>query len=178
VLAIVHLENGRAVVDLVERQAGNLKPFDPVKVIHQFAARLHEYGISTVHGDHYGGHTFRYRFQDLGIEYRDVKLSASDFYERLEVRINAGECELPGDVPELTEELLTLVVRGAKVTHELGSHDDHANATAIAVITALEAGLNRIQWHVGDPVFDRYLAESSHIKSWGDLLRWGSQNPY
>lgn len=108
---------------------------------------MREYEILKVYGDHYGGHTFRFRFDDCGIQYVDTKMSASDFYERLEVRINAGECELPGDVPELTEELLTLVVKGAKVTHEAGSHDDFANACAIAVITALEYEINRVHWY-------------------------------
>jgi hypothetical protein len=147
VLCIAHVERGRAVVDLIEKQAGNHRPFDPVAVVYQFVNRLREYGISKVYGDHYGGHTFRFRFDDCGIQYIDTKMSASDFYERLEVRVNAGECELPGDVAELTEELLTLVVKGAKVTHEAGSHDDFANACAIAVITTLEYEINRVHWY-------------------------------
>jgi hypothetical protein len=144
---IAHVERGRAVVDLIEKQAGNHRPFDPVAVVYQFVNRLREYGISKVYGDHYGGHTFRFRFDVCGIQYIDTKMSASDFYERLEVRVNAGECELPGDVAELTEELLTLVVKGAKVTHEAGSHDDFANACAIAVITTLEYEINRVHWY-------------------------------
>jgi hypothetical protein len=147
VLCIAHVERGRAVVDLIEKQAGNHRPFDPVAVVYQFVNRLREYGISKVYGDHYGGHTFRFRFDDCGIQYIDTKMSASDFYERLEVRVNAGECELPGDVAELTEELLTLVVKGAKVTHEAGNHDDFANACAIAVITTLEYEINRVHWY-------------------------------
>jgi hypothetical protein len=176
VLCICHIENGKAVVDLVEKQAGNVKPFDPVKVVSQFAARLHEYGVSTVHGDDYGGHAFRFRFQEHGIDYRTVKLSKGDYYERLEPRINAGEVEMPGDIVELTEELLTLVVRGTKVDHEHGAHDDHANAVAVAVITVLEANINRVQWHCDDPAIDKYRAETAHIKSWADLLRWGQTN--
>jgi hypothetical protein len=138
VLCIAHEKNGIAIVDLIEKQAGAIKPFDPMKAVDQFAARLQEYRCRTVIGDHYGGSSFAFAFDRHGIAYRPVSGSASDQYELLEPRINAGSVEMLDD-PTTIEELLTLVVRGTKVTHESGSHDDHANALALAVNAVLRS---------------------------------------
>jgi hypothetical protein len=43
------------------------------------------------------------------------------------------------DHPETVEEALTLIVRGAKVTHESGNHDDHINAVALACNIVLKS---------------------------------------
>jgi hypothetical protein len=61
----------------------------------------------------------------------------------LEPKLNAGEVELP-DVPKLTEQLLTLVLKGSKVTHQPGDHDDYAAATAVAVWAASSAAIHRL----------------------------------
>jgi hypothetical protein len=152
VLCVCHDRNGIAVVDLVEKQAGNVKPFDPMRVVAQFAERLHEYGCTTVTGDNYGGAAFAFAFEKCGITYRSVSGSASDQYEGFEPRLNAGLVELLDD-PTTIEELLTLVVKGTKVTHESGSHDDHANAVALAVNAVLKDD-DRIAWSVvGVPAF-------------------------
>jgi hypothetical protein len=175
VICIAHEENGKAIVDLIEKQAGNSKPFDPLRAVAQFARRLREYGCTSVTGDKYGGETFGFRFRDdHDVTFVEVKGSASDAYEAFEPRLNAGEVEIPDD-PVTIEELLTLVVKGTKVTHESGSHDDHANALALAVNAVLKAE-RRGGYHFGDPVYDQYLQQTSHIKTLSDLLRW--QNPY
>jgi hypothetical protein len=49
--------------------------------------------------------------------------------------LNAGEIELP-DIPKLQEQLLTLVIKGARIDHQPGDHDDWANAAAGAVWAA------------------------------------------
>jgi hypothetical protein len=41
--------------------------------------------------------------------------------------LNAGEIELL-DVPKLQEQLLTLVVRGSRIDHQPGDHDDYSNS--------------------------------------------------
>src|SRR5262249_45310698 len=43
--------------------------------------------------------------------------------------LNAGEVELL-DLPKLQEQLLTLVVRGGRIDHQAGDHDDWANAAS------------------------------------------------
>jgi hypothetical protein len=144
VLCIAHEENGKCIVDLIEKQAGNSKPFDPMRAVAQFASRLHEYGCTAVIGDNYGGSSFTFAFESHEITYRSVSGSASDVYEAFEPSLNAGKVELLDD-PTTVEELLTLVVKGAKVTHESGSHDDHANALALAVNAVLR-GESKVQW--------------------------------
>ena len=51
--------------------------------------------------------------------------------------VNTGEVRLP-DAPRLVEQLLTLVVRGRRLDHAPGDHDDLANAVAGAVYLAAE----------------------------------------
>ena len=161
-------ESGRAVLDLCVCQPGK-PPFDPRNAVAKFAALAHEYHVTEIHGDAAFGQTFRKDFQGYGLTYRVViqpvpgvkgQPAASSFYEQLEPRLNAGEIELL-DVPELTEQLLTLIWRGAKIDHESGGHDDFANAAAIALILAVplrqqlvispEALANAHRWVAGLP---------------------------
>jgi hypothetical protein len=129
VLAIGHLNGRVAVVDLVAKQIGS-PPFDPRGAVVHFCRALKEYdGVSRVSGDAYAGTTFRNDFQGHGITYEVRGRSASDLYEALEPRLNAGEVELL-DHPTLIEQAICLVWRGGKITHEPNGHDDHINAVA------------------------------------------------
>jgi hypothetical protein len=128
VLGVGHDDNGRAVLDLIIKQAGE-PPFNPHQAVAKFAAALHEWHISAVMGDNFAGNTFRSGFEALGITYKQCPWSKSELYEALEPPLNAGEVELL-DEPKLQEQLLTLVMRGAKVDHEPNGADDWANAAA------------------------------------------------
>jgi hypothetical protein len=130
-LAIAHFEGGRRVLDLVESQTGGV-PFNPRDAVKKFAQILRQYRIDTVTGDRYAGQTFRMDFADRGIRYLPSDHTASDCYEAAEPMFNAGEIELV-DVAKLQEQLLTLVVKGAKVTHQPGDHDDYAAAACGAL---------------------------------------------
>jgi hypothetical protein len=134
VLAISHKVKSCVVLDLVERQAGGV-PFNPRDAIAKFSDILGRYRVRRVMGDAYAGETFRHDFEARGIRYERSRLTASELYEALEPRLNAGEVELL-DLPVLQEQLLTLVRRGARITHEAGGHDDHCNAAAGAVYVA------------------------------------------
>lgn len=128
-IAIGHREGRVAVVDRVEKQAGS-PPFDPRAAVLKFCGLLREYGIRRLVGDSYAGVTFRADFAREDITYVVGGLrSASDLYEAPEPRLNAGEVALPDD-PTLIEQLVCLVWKNTKVTHESGAHDDHANAVA------------------------------------------------
>ena len=131
VLAIAHKVDKRVVVDLVEKQAGGC-PFDPRAAVAKFCEILKRYKLSRVVGDKYAGETFRLDFQGRALTYQPSELTTTELYEQLEPRLNAGEVELP-DLPVLIEQLLTLVQKGSRVTHEHGAHDDWANACAGAV---------------------------------------------
>jgi hypothetical protein len=131
VLAIAHFEGGRHVLDLVESQTGGT-PFNPRDAVRKFAQLLRQYRTDSVTGDRYAGQTFQLDFGDCGIRYIPTDHSASDCYEAVEPMFNAGEIELL-DQAKLQEQLLTLVVRGAKVTHQPGDHDDYAAAACGAL---------------------------------------------
>jgi len=131
VLGIAHRHDGRSVLDLLERQSGR-PPFNPRDAVRKFAGLLHEYGISRVTGDAFAGQTFRQDFAAHHITYDVSPKSKSDIYEEFEPKLNADEIDLL-DVPELQEQLLTLVWRGSKIDHQSGDHDDFANAAAGAI---------------------------------------------
>lgn len=130
-LSISHKQDNLAVIDLVIKQDG-APPFNPRNAIRKFVNVLNEYGISQVTGDNYAGETFKRDFEDAHIRYRPSPLSKTELYEAFEPRLNAGEIELP-DIPKLQEQLLTLVVKGSRIDHQPGDHDDWANAVAGAV---------------------------------------------
>lgn len=127
-LSIAHKEAGRVVVDVVMSQRDK-PPFNPRDAVKRFAATLKEYNLKKVTGDAYAGETFRQDFNDEGIRYVLSPLSKSDLYDEFEPKLNAGEVDLP-DIPKLETQLLTLVLRGAKIDHATGEHDDYANAAA------------------------------------------------
>jgi hypothetical protein len=133
VLAIAHFDAERkvAVLDRLVSQTG-APPFNPRSAVKKFAAELAEYGIHKVTGDAYAGQTFRRDFEDLGVTYDVCRLAKSDLYDALEPKLNAGEVELLDD-GKLQEQLLTLVLKGAKIDHLPGDHDDFANAAAGAI---------------------------------------------
>jgi hypothetical protein len=130
-LAIAHNDGRKTIVDVVEKQAGKA-PFNPRHAVGKFAALLRSYGLRRVTGDNYAGQTFKLDFEAHGITYVPCPEPKTVLYEELEPRLNAGEVELP-DIPKLQEQLLGMVVRGARIDHLPGEHDDYANAAAGAV---------------------------------------------
>jgi hypothetical protein len=140
-LAICHRDGRRVIVDLVISQAGR-PPFDPRAAVKKFAGVLREYHLGQVTGDAYAGETFRRDFAAEQINYVVSPLSATELYEYFEPKLNAGEIELP-DVPKMQEQMVCLILKGAKVTHPSGDHDDWANAIAGAVWAA---GNGRGDW--------------------------------
>jgi hypothetical protein len=131
-LAISHYDTERkcGVLDLLVAQTGK-PPFNPRVAISKFAGICAEYGIARVTGDAYAGLTFRADFEQAGIDY-SVAPTKSVLYDALEPKLNAGEVELL-DITELQEQLLTLIIRGGKIDHQTGDHDDYANAAAGAI---------------------------------------------
>jgi hypothetical protein len=126
VLAIAHKDGNRLVLDNIVSQSGS-PPFNPRHAVAKFAAILKEYKISRVVGDAYAGQTFRADFESHGVRYEVSTKSKHEIYEAFEPLLTASEVELL-DVPKLQEQLLTLVWRGTKIDHQVGDHDDFANA--------------------------------------------------
>lgn len=136
VLGIAHHDKTRkrTMLDLLECQTG-APPFNPRAAVKKFAAILKEWKIRRVTGDAYAGQTFRNDFQEQGIDYVVSTKTKSDLYDEFEPKLNAGEAELL-DHAKLQEQLLTLVIRGSKIDHQPGDHDDFANAAAGAIVLA------------------------------------------
>lgn len=127
-LGISHMEEGRIVIDGVWNQ-GFPAPFNPRTAVKRFAGICKEYNISMVTGDHYAGETYRFDFQEEEIQYLPCPVPKSVLYESIEVSINTGSVSLP-DEPNVLNQLLILVMRGGKIDHPSGEHDDFANAAA------------------------------------------------
>jgi hypothetical protein len=163
VLAIGHEQDGRVIIDAIAKQSGN-PPFNPRSAVEKFAGALREYGLSSVTGDAYAGQTFKLDFEERKITYRASSLTKSELYEAMEPRINAGEVELP-DLPKLQEQLLTLVVRGSRVDHQPGDHDDWANAVAGVVHVCSAAAVQQQQ--IFDPPYipNRPISDAPHLAS-------------
>ena len=135
-LGIAHMEGRRRVLDLLVSQDGK-PPFNPRNAVTKFVRYLREYRFTRVIGDAYAGLTFRNDFEEHGIAYRVSERSKTELYEALEVLLNAGEVELL-DLPKMQEQFLTLIVRGSRVDHPNGDHDDWANSAAGAAVLASE----------------------------------------
>jgi hypothetical protein len=135
-LGIAHKEGKRRLLDVLISQDGAV-PFNPRTAVRKFVRTLKQYGLDEVTGDNYAGTTFKNDFEGDGITYHSSPISKTEIYEAFEPHLNAGEVELL-DLPKLQEQLVTLVVRGARIDHRPGDHDDFANAAAGAICLANE----------------------------------------
>lgn len=120
------------IVAALETQTGR-PPFDPRQAAAKFSGIVKQYGGAQVLGDKYAGNTFVSDFNSHGISYAPSSLTKHELYEEFEPLLNAGRIELP-DHPKLIEQLLGLVMRGTKIDHVPGEHDDCANGAAGALV--------------------------------------------
>lgn len=137
-LAIAHRDGERAILDLVREVK---PPFSPEQVVHEYAADLKRYGITTVHGDRYAGEWPREQFRKAGIEYRVADKNRSELYQTLLPALNSGQVRLL-DNAKLKQQLVGLERRTSRagrdqIDHPRGGHDDLANAAAGALVQAL-----------------------------------------
>jgi len=137
-LAISHKDkNGKVILDLLRECR---PPFQPEKVVAEFAGVMRAYKISTVEADKYAGEWVSDSFRRNGISVRSSKLSKSEIYIELLPLVNSGKCELL-DNKRLAVQLSSLERRtrsGGKdsIDHPPGMHDDLANAAAGALVKA------------------------------------------
>jgi hypothetical protein len=144
-LAVAHMEDGRAVLDLVRERR---PPFSPDEVAKEFAETLKPYGVTSVRGDRYAGQWPRERLQVYGVEYMPADKPKSDLYRDLLPLLNSGRVELL-DHPRIIAQLCQLERRTARggrdsIDHAPGAHDDVANAVAGAVIYAAQVAVQRM----------------------------------
>ena len=131
-------------------------------------AELQRWGLSSVCGDAYAGQTFRADFQEFGVSYRVSDKNASELYEQFEPMLNQGEIELL-DIQKLQDQFLGLIIKGSKIKHLSGEHDDFANAAAGALtLCKLRRGFN---------ITSEMLARASEVTPFAPSVRAGMARP-
>ncbi len=148
-LSIVHLEGVEDQVRVVhDLQRGwtrhRTRLLDLEAVVTDCAALVKAYGCTAITGDRYGAGWVRQAFERHGLDYLEAPDKARAYLE-LEPVLAQGRLELL-DHPMCCRELRLLerhAVPGGRtrVDHPRGSHDDHANALALAVTAALAAAV-------------------------------------
>jgi hypothetical protein len=136
-VAVAHLHGERAVLDAVRVWH---PPFDPESVIGEASSFLTMYGIGEVVGDAYAAEFTVGAFARHGIAYRAADRDRSAVYLGLLPLVNSGRVVVL-DHALLLRELKTLERRRGpsgrdRVDHRPGSHDDVANACALALVDA------------------------------------------
>jgi hypothetical protein len=143
--AVAHAEmrEGRIVVVLDAVTAARA-PFSPAAVTEEHAAFLLSYGVRVVTGDRYGGTWPAERFREHAIEYVPATRAKSDVYREVLPLLTSACAELL-DHHKLVAQFLGLEHRTARggresIDHAPGgrSHDDLANAAALALVRAAE----------------------------------------
>ena len=137
-LAISHVEDGRAVLDLI-REAR--PPFSPESIVGEFCETLKSYTVRRVQGDRYAGAWPGEQFAKRGVKYEPADRTASQLFLELLPAINGGSVRLLQH-RRLVDQLINLERRSSfgtgrdTVGHPPGSHDDIAVAAAGALLLA------------------------------------------
>lgn len=136
-LGIAHKDSRteRLILDVCR---GVKPPFDPSRVVTEFATLLKTYRCSSVVGDRYAGEWVVEAFRKQGITYRHSDLVKSEIYLEALPLFTTGQVELL-DVKLLTVQLMSLERRTGRsgkdsVDHAPGGHDDFANAACGALV--------------------------------------------
>lgn len=135
--AVAHREGRSAIVDACRRWPA---PHDPAAVAREVAAFLAPYGLRSAVADHYGAELSRALYSEAELALAAADVTRSEAYLHLLPLLTTGRIELPPE-PRLRLELLGLERRTARggrdsVDHRPGSHDDLANAVALAAWAA------------------------------------------
>lgn len=141
---------GRVVLDVVREARA---PFDPSRVVSDFAGVLRAYGIASVRGDRYGGAWPADRFREHNILYAPADKTKSQIYVETLPLLTSGQVELL-DNRRLVGQLLNLERRTSRagkdsIDHGPGAHDDLINAAAGALLACRRPrarGMGRAVW--------------------------------
>ena len=147
-LAVAHMENETAVLDLVRQCRA---PFTPTEVVQEFCAELKRFHLYEITGDRYSGEWVSSEFEKHGVSYRSSERSKSELFLEIFSPILSKSVELL-DHRELILQLSTLERRTTgrgrdSVDHGYNAHDDVANAAAGALVLSLgECAGGRLTW--------------------------------
>lgn len=142
-LAIAHDAHGHAVLDCLRVV---LPPFDPQRVVADFARVLKQYRLASVTGDKYGAEWVASQFATHGVSYLPASLDKSSVYIETLPRFSQRAVTLLDHARLLTE--LRLLERRPRsggrpdlIDHPPQQSDDTANAALGAIwLTGADAG--------------------------------------
>ncbi|MGD1010476.1 MAG: hypothetical protein ABR951_10030 [Candidatus Aminicenantales bacterium] len=136
-LAIAYVWNEKARVAAVREVPA---PYDPLKVLDDFADLIDRYHVRETFADRYAFSLVESALRKRQIVLTSFKPSSTDCYFKLKALIEMDAVELPADDRFIREILSLEVVRTGsgqeRIEHPKHAHDDLASATAAAVFTA------------------------------------------
>lgn len=133
-IAIGHVENEKAVIDVVRSRRPK---FNPDEVTEQYAHLVQLYGISTVYGDKFSGDWASNAWAKHDVQYEKSAKTKSELYLEAESPFNTERVDLPAK--ELAVMQLKNLIRktrsGGKdsVDTDSGQPEDEANVIAGAI---------------------------------------------
>jgi hypothetical protein len=164
-LVILHVKDGRFVIDMVRGWAGSRHGrVNLAAVIHEIGDLIKPYGLARVVGDHYAGEWVAQEFRRANVLYVPFEGSSTDAYKETVPYFAQGRVELPDDA--VLERQFRLLERrnriGGKppiITHPKNGHDDRSCAVAYGIASlgrslspATDLGhYARPGWEVGAP---------------------------
>lgn len=133
-VAIGHVENEKAVIDVVRSRRPK---FNPDSVTEQYANLVRQYGISTVYGDKFSGDWASNAWDKHGVRYEKSAKTKSELYLEAESPFNTERIDIPAK-DLLVMQLKNLIRKtrsGGKdsVDTDSGQPEDEANVIAGAV---------------------------------------------
>lgn len=178
-VAIGHLENNRAIIDVIRSQAPK---FNPDEVTSQYCELLKQYRISRVYGDKFSGDWSSNSYESRDVHYERSEKTKSELYLEAESPFNTESVDLPNRELSITQlkNLIRKTRSGGKdsVDTDSGQPEDEANVIAglIYLLTqkkgsegafaVSDVGLGDI-W--GDSR-DDYYGSAEHFKSIVDRM--------
>lgn len=138
-LAIAHAEGRRLVLDVCRARR---PPFDPARVVNEYASLLKRYGCARVVGDRYSAEWVVSAFRENGIFYEPSTRTKSDIYLEIVPQFATGAIQLLDNRQLLAElrQLVRVTGRGKDIVdHPPRGHDDQANAACGALLHAVRA---------------------------------------
>ena len=139
-VAIAHAEAGTDPACIVLDLCRGWRTANVEIVVAEIAEHCRRYGVGTVTGDRYSAEWVVSAFRRHGISYESAGWNRSEVYIELHPLIATGRAVLL-DHPTMLAELRGLERRTSRlgrdtVDHPARGHDDHANATALALVLA------------------------------------------
>jgi hypothetical protein len=145
-LAIGHLQDGNAVIDVVREVR---PPFSPEQVTAEFAELIKKYGIRAVVGDDFGNEWCKEQFRKRNIWYEPSTRNRSELYLESLSYFNSRKVRLL-DHKKTAAQFCDLVRTTSRtgrdgVNHPPNGHDDCSNVVA-GVIVHIMARIQRTQF--------------------------------